>query len=284
VTLAGCLEMLPHADVEVALILLGKIERLGRGQRGVARQLLPMLQKDDFRLRARIFTCLGRLGDLAAGDELIRFLQTESREEWQMWAVETLHQLICRNELKPRLNSLDGQETPDLMIELKPRLNSLDGQEMPDLMTEIKLKSGSSDTAEKAMPMRWINPLSCFLDDPEKPILVRGCVWLIGALGGQEAVGVIASFLSRPAGRLVKDEVSLEALQMAVSSWPEGHAYLQSLQAANPAVDRAMRYVLLPMEKPRFRVLPYPDYFLDQAKESGLSPRSFRELLFWDRS
>lgn len=225
--LAAYLQALPAAASDLAIIILSKIERLGRGKTGVGRSLLPMLTADDYLLRSRTFISLGRLGDISVGEELLRFINREPEEVWQIWALECLHHL-------------------------------------PD--------------------SRWIKPLAEFLRQKEKPLLVRGSLWLIGALGGPDAVDVIASFLADPAGRLVKDELALEALQMAVSSWPGGEDFLRNRQAASPQLARVLRYMIFPADdKTHFRVLPYPDYFLDQAKDQGLTPEAFKKLSFWDR-
>ena len=206
--LAAYLQALPLAAPEQALMLLGKIERLGRGKTGVSLQLLPLIRSADYRLRARAFISLGRLGDLAAGDDLLQFIREEPEEVWQIWALECLHHL-------------------------------------PD--------------------PRWIEALAGFLRLRQKPLLVRGSLWLIGALGGQEAVAVIAAFLAEPAGRLVKDELALEALQMAKRSWPGGEAYLQLLSAESPALQRALRYLVFPEDEKN----PFPGPAL-----SGLFSRS----------
>ncbi|MDD2499034.1 MAG: HEAT repeat domain-containing protein [Desulfitobacteriaceae bacterium] len=132
---------------------------------------------------------------------------------------------------------------------------------------------------QKAVPY-----LVSYLEDYRYPMMIRGTIWLIGFLGGKEAVEIIGRFGVSPGGRMVKDEVILEALSLALASFPEGTGFFADIQKKRPEIARAFRYVVLPdVKKPRFNVYPYPDYLLDRAKMRGISPKEFKKLSFWDR-
>lgn len=127
--------------------------------------------------------------------------------------------------------------------------------------------------------------LADFLSNIQYPLLVRGVVWLMGYLGGKEALDRIVSFVLSPLGRIVKNEVVLEAVSLAIHSFDDGSAYFQKIKRKNPIVERFFRYCVFddPVAQPRFSVLPYPDYFLDQALSRGINPRVFKKLSYWDR-
>lgn len=127
--------------------------------------------------------------------------------------------------------------------------------------------------------------LADFLSNIQCPLLVRGVVWLMGYLGGKEALDKIVSFAISPLGRIVKNEVILEAVSLAIHSFNDGSAYFQELKRKNPIAERYFRYCVFDdsAAQPRFSVLPYPDYFLDQALSRGIYPRVFKKLSYWDR-
>ncbi|MGI6065848.1 MAG: HEAT repeat domain-containing protein [Bacillota bacterium] len=122
------------------------------------------------------------------------------------------------------------------------------------------------------------------LEDYRYPMLIRGTIWLIGSLGGKEAVRIIGEFGAKPHGRIVKTEVILEALSLAIASIPDGTSFFAKIQKERADIARAFRYVTLPdPEKPRFDVYPYPDYLLDRAKIQGIDAKEFKRLSFWAR-
>lgn len=226
--LDGYLDFLKGASQELSLLLLGKIERDGRGMGNIAPRILPLIYSSDYRLRAKAFIAIARIGDSSVGGELMGFMAGRPGEEWQLRALDCFYHFRDRT---------------------------------------------------------WIRPLSGFLNRGDNPLLVRGTLWLTGSLGGVEAIGIIAHFAASPQGRLVKDEIMLEALRMAVDSCPEGREILDDLWLNSPQIGRALRYAVLPCdEEPRFNIYPYPDYLLDQARAHGLSADEFRRLSFWDRS
>jgi len=131
---------------------------------------------------------------------------------------------------------------------------------------------------------RVVPGLSLFLRQTDNPLLVRGIIWLLGSLGGKEPLDVIARWAASPEGRIVKSEVILEALALAIASLEEGMAYWEEVKKENPVLDRFFRYSILPeIDPPHFFVYPYPDYLLDQAKARGMGGKEFKKLFYWDR-
>lgn len=129
-----------------------------------------------------------------------------------------------------------------------------------------------------------VGQLAPFLNYHQYPLVVRGVVWLIGSLGGREAVEIIAGFTASPQGRLVKSELILEALALAITSFTGGPDCWEKVKAECPDVERAFRYTIFPdVDQVHFGIYPYPDYLLDRAREQGISHREFKKLYFWDR-
>lgn len=127
--------------------------------------------------------------------------------------------------------------------------------------------------------------LTQFLHHHRNPLLIRGTVWLIGYLGGHQAIQTLAQFAASAASRLVKSEVILEALALAVASVGDGEIYLYHVMKQNPAIARCLRYSKLPdLAELNYGVYPYPDYLALQAEAQGIPYKEFKKLSWWDRA
>jgi len=220
-------ETLPAAEDELAIIILRKLEKLGRNETGIAVKVFPLIYHQDYLVRSRTFITLGRLGDNSICPGLVAYIREEPGEEWQLRALE------CLLMLK------DAGVVPELAV---------------------------------------------FLKYTHNPLLIRGVLWLIGYLGGSAAVDCIGRFVSGPQGRMVKSEVILEAMSLAVNSYLDGIRDFSRLRKGEAGIDRFFRYSTLPdPKKVHFHVYPYPDYLLDQAALRGIEPKAFKRLSFWDR-
>ncbi|GAW93132.1 HEAT repeat domain-containing protein [Calderihabitans maritimus] len=124
-----------------------------------------------------------------------------------------------------------------------------------------------------------VKPLTGFIHDQD-PIFIRGLVWTIGSIGGEEAVRFLLEYGSSPAGRLVKREIVGEAIGMALEKVPQGQKLLQELAAQNMRIARYLDWLpIRGREKARFSVYPAPDYFRQCAKARGLDYREYKKLL-----
>ncbi|MCR6545395.1 HEAT repeat domain-containing protein [Dehalobacterium formicoaceticum] len=114
-----------------------------------------------------------------------------------------------------------------------------------------------------------------------RPLLARGTYWLLGFLGGEEALELMIQFAISPEGRLVKSDIIYEGLSMALQSLGQGESYWRKMLNENPAAARYFHYSRLPeVEHPRFHVYPYPDYLLDQALSHGIKAKVFKRLYY----
>jgi len=131
---------------------------------------------------------------------------------------------------------------------------------------------------------RVIPRVSSLLDWHDAPLLIRGAVWLLGYLGGEEALEILLEFAVHPKSRIVKSEVILEAIALAIKSLPAGPEYGEEIIRRDPVLTRYFRYSRLPeVDPPRFFVYPYPDYLLDQAKARGIKAKEFKKLYYRER-
>lgn len=129
-----------------------------------------------------------------------------------------------------------------------------------------------------------VSRLSLLLEQHQMPLLTRGATWLLGFLGGEEALHALLGFAVRPQGRIVKSEMIYEGIALALKSLGYGEEYWTDLTGQNTPVGRFFRYSKLPeIDAPRFSVYPYPDYLLDQAIARGIRPKEFKKLYHWER-
>lgn len=123
--------------------------------------------------------------------------------------------------------------------------------------------------------------LAYWLEKYDEPIVTRGLVWLLGYLGGEEALNVLLEFAISPKGRIVKSEIIYEGIAIALQSLDDADCYWQRMLRENPLIHRYFKYSNLPMvERPRFSIYPYPDYLLDQAKLQGIKAKEFKKLYY----
>ncbi|MGI6685698.1 MAG: HEAT repeat domain-containing protein [Bacillota bacterium] len=127
--------------------------------------------------------------------------------------------------------------------------------------------------------------VAALLHQHANPLLVRGAVWLLGYLGGKEALDILVKFAVSPKGRIVKSEVVFEAIALALKSLNNSGAdYWKDFVRKDPAINRFFLYTTLPeVDPPRFSVYPYPDYLLDQGKAQGIKAKEFKKLYYRER-
>ncbi|HHT62354.1 MAG TPA: HEAT repeat domain-containing protein [Clostridia bacterium] len=217
-------EKLSVAEPGEGVVLLRRIESIGKNIPKTAEKLIPFLHHPDYLVRSRVFIALGRIKDTGISNLLLDYLASEPGEEWQLRVLECLY-LLNDNKVIPRISFL--------------------------------------------------------LDQHASPLLTRGAAWLIGYLGGEEALHILLKFAVSPRGRIVKSEIILEAIALALKSLDAGDEYWAKTVRKDPAVNRYFSYCRLPeVEQPRFGVYPYPDYLLDQAKAQGIKTKEFKRLYY----
>ena len=158
-------EKLSVAEPGEGVVLLRRIESIGKNIPKTAEKLIPFLHHPDYLVRSRVFIALGRIKDTGISNLLLDYLASEPGEEWQLRVLECLY-LLNDNKVIPRISFL--------------------------------------------------------LDQHASPLLTRGAAWLIGYLGGEEALHILLKFAVSPRGRIVKSEIILEAIALALKSWMQG--------------------------------------------------------------
>ncbi|MHB1128291.1 MAG: HEAT repeat domain-containing protein [Bacillota bacterium] len=124
-----------------------------------------------------------------------------------------------------------------------------------------------------------VSSLASFLTH-RNPLLVRGLVWTIGSIGGAEAVQVLLDFCSSPAGRMVKPDLTAEAVGMALEKTPNPQELLEKICRGNRRAARYLRDLPLRGKKEaRYYIYPTYDYFCLRADERGMNFREYRRIV-----
>lgn len=135
-------------------------------------------------------------------------------------------------------------------------------------------------------PQGIIPCLRPLIYQPVFPLAARGAVWLIGYLGGEAALATLLEFAASPKNSLIKSEITMEAIALAVKSL-EGQVNEQIWQEMirkNPQAKNFFLYTTFPeVVPPRFFIYPYPDYLLERAKIQGIRARDFKKLYYIPR-
>lgn len=126
-----------------------------------------------------------------------------------------------------------------------------------------------------------VSRLAHLLDKYQEPIVTRGLVWLLGYLGGEEALHLLLKFAVRPQGRIVKSDIIYEGIVLALRSLDNADYYWEEMLKKKPLFDRYFQYSSLPeVGQPRYSIYPYPDYLLDQGKLQGIKTKDFKKLYY----
>jgi len=130
-----------------------------------------------------------------------------------------------------------------------------------------------------------VTRLSHLLERHHEPIITRGVTWLLGYLGGKEALEILLEFAVSPKGRIVKSDIIYEGVALALQSLEHPDHYWKEILSKNASIARFFLYSCLPeVDRPRFSVYPYPDYLLDQAKARGIKAKEFKKLYYREQA
>lgn len=156
---------------------------------------------------------------------------------------------------------------------------------IPDLINYLR------EERDEEFRLRCLDVLQC-LKEPETvpllapflhdrdPLVVRGTVWTIGAIGGEEAARALLSFGASPAGRLVRREVVGEAVALALAGVPGREEVLARVAGEDRRVARYLADLPLDHDgKPRFSLYPSPDYFRLQCQAREVDYKTFKRLM-----
>lgn len=115
----------------------------------------------------------------------------------------------------------------------------------------------------------------------ERPLLIRGALGVIAALGKAEAVEAIALLLLHPNRCYLKDPLLAAALAKLLAS-PEDAEMWEEKRCENQELAKAYRELMPLMEqKTQIGVYPFRDYLLMMARKQGLEDRVFQRAMYY---
>lgn len=118
----------------------------------------------------------------------------------------------------------------------------------------------------------------------EKPLLLRGAYLTVASIGGENALRLIASFLSGPYCSYLKDDYLGAVLFFALNQKESAKAVWVKLIAGDTALA-AFSVALLQKaeENPLLTVYPYPDYLAETARNHGIDPKTWKKGMYFPR-
>ncbi len=115
----------------------------------------------------------------------------------------------------------------------------------------------------------------------QRPLLIRGALWVLVQLGGAEAEGAVADFLLHPNRRFLKDGYLSAALKRMLEAdetalrWQKRLSTNVELRSLHQKLLRAKE------QKNRSGVYPFRDYLLLMAKRQGWDGDVFRRAMYY---
>jgi len=112
------------------------------------------------------------------------------------------------------------------------------------------------------------------------PFLTKGTVSVLGAIGGGEAMEILLHFAASPAGRMVKREITAEALGRMLRDRPELTEVLEGLKRRHLRIRWFLGGLDLTCpEILRYGAYPANDYVARMVREKGYDYRHFKYLV-----
>lgn len=118
----------------------------------------------------------------------------------------------------------------------------------------------------------------------EKPLLLRGAYLTVAAIGGEEALPLIAAFLTSPYCAYLKDDYLGAVLVLALKEGDTAKAVWAKLVAEDKALSAFSGALLANAEEnPLLTVYPYPDYLTEMAKTRGIDAKTWKKAMYFPR-
>lgn len=116
----------------------------------------------------------------------------------------------------------------------------------------------------------------------QKPLLIRGGLWVVASLGGERAIEVMARFLKSPFRGYLKPSFVADALARAVGNTARGDAlWREYCDSDGELATISSYYQGFVTENPLLQVYPYPDYLSKAAMEQGYSAKELKRAIYW---
>ncbi len=115
-----------------------------------------------------------------------------------------------------------------------------------------------------------------------KPLLIRGGLWVIASLGGETALAVMARFLKSPFRGYLKPSFVADAVALTIHSFHHGESLWADLCEKDEELSRAASYYHGFMtENPLLQVYPYPDYLSKAAMQRDISAKELKRAFYF---
>ncbi len=131
---------------------------------------------------------------------------------------------------------------------------------------------------------RVLPRLSPLLFQRKQPLLLRGAYLTVAAIGGEEALRLIATFLKSPYCAYLKDDYLGAVLSLALKEGDTAKALWSKLIAEDESLAAFSGALLTNAEEnPLLTVYPYPDYLTETARTRGIDTKTWKKAMYFPR-
>lgn len=118
----------------------------------------------------------------------------------------------------------------------------------------------------------------------EKPLLIRGALLTLSAIGGKKALELLAEFLLGPFSGYLKDDFLAECFAAAKENTENGDSLWDDLEKMRPELaSLSARLQIKVKDNELLMVYPYPDYLSRMAEKQGYTPKEWKKASFFPR-
>lgn len=115
-----------------------------------------------------------------------------------------------------------------------------------------------------------------------KPLLLRGALWVVATLGGEDALDIMARFLRSPYRGYLKPSFVADAMALAIGNTEGGETFWKLRCEKDPDFSKIVDYYRgFVTENPLLQVYPYPDYLSKAAMEQDISPKELKRAIYF---
>lgn len=118
----------------------------------------------------------------------------------------------------------------------------------------------------------------------EKPLLIRGALFVLSRIGGKESLMLLAEFLCSPFSGYLKDDFLAECFAAALEKTENGAELWSILEHGFPELSAiTSRLQCKVKDNELLMVYPYPDYLSRMAEKNGVSAGEWKRTSYFPR-
>lgn len=115
-----------------------------------------------------------------------------------------------------------------------------------------------------------------------KPLLLRGALWVVASLGGNDALEIMGRFLLSPYCGYLKPSFVADAMALAVANTKAGENIWRCCCENDSNLAKSVNYYRgFITENPLLQVYPYPDYLSKAAMEQDIGAKELKQALYF---